>query len=57
MDVVAHGLWGGVPFYAQGRKKFFAAALVGMAPDLLSFGVYHVMHPGWGKYTVSTQGQ
>jgi membrane-bound metal-dependent hydrolase YbcI (DUF457 family) len=47
MDVISHGLWGGAPFYAQGRKKFLAAVLLGMAPDLLSFGVFHVMHPGW----------
>ena len=47
MDVIAHGLWGGALFYAQGRKKFFAGVLLGMAPDLLSFGVFHVTHPGW----------
>jgi len=47
MDVIAHGLWGGAAFYRQGRKKFFAAVLIGMAPDLLSFGVFHTMHPGW----------
>ena len=47
MDVVAHGLWGGALFFRQGRKQFFAAALAGMAPDLLSFGVFHVTHPGW----------
>ena len=47
MDVVSHGLWGGAPFYPQGRKKFLAAVLLGMAPDLLSFGVFHVAHPGW----------
>ena len=47
MDVMAHGLWGGALFYAQGRKKFFAGVLLGMAPDLLSFGVFHVTHPGW----------
>ena len=47
MDVIAHGLWGGTPFYARGRKKFLAGVLLGMAPDLLSFGVFHVMHPGW----------
>jgi hypothetical protein len=47
MDVVAHGLWGGAPFYAQGRKCFFAGVLLGMAPDLLSFGVFHVIHPTW----------
>ena len=47
MDVIAHGLWGGAPFFSQGRKKFFAGFLIGMAPDLLSFGVFHVMHPKW----------
>ena len=47
MDVVSHGLWGGVGFCPQGRKKFFAAMAVGMAPDLLSFGLFHVTRPGW----------
>ena len=47
MDVVAHGLWGGIGFCGRGRKKFAAAVLIGMAPDLLSFGVFHVTHPGW----------
>ena len=47
MDVVAHGLWGGVLFCRRGRRKILAAALLGMAPDLLSFGVFHVMQPGW----------
>ena len=47
MDVVAHGLWGGALFYAQGRKQFLAGAVLGMAPDLLSFGVFHVTYPGW----------
>jgi hypothetical protein len=47
MDVIAHGLWGGVSFYGQGRRKFFAGVLIGMAPDLLSFGIFHVMNPSW----------
>jgi hypothetical protein len=47
MDVIAHGLWGGAPFCVQGRRKFLAAVLLGMAPDLLSFGIFHVTHPGW----------
>ena len=47
MDVVAHGLWGGALFYPRARKWFVAGALLGMAPDLLSFGVFHVTHPGW----------
>jgi hypothetical protein len=47
MDTVSHGLWGGALFYSSGRKKFLAGLLIGMAPDLLSFGVFHAMHPGW----------
>lgn len=47
MDVVAHGLWGGALFCRRGRKMFLAAALLGMAPDLLSFGVFHMTRPGW----------
>jgi hypothetical protein len=47
MDVIAHGLWGGALFLRQTRKRFFAALLIGMAPDLVSFGVFHVMNPHW----------
>ena len=47
MDVVAHGLWGGALFYSQDRQKFLAGVAIGMAPDLLSFGVFHVTRPGW----------
>jgi hypothetical protein len=47
MDVVAHGFWGGALFWRSGRRRFFAALVIGMAPDLLSFGVFHVTHPGW----------
>jgi hypothetical protein len=32
MDVIAHRLWGGASFDAQGRKKFLARVLLGMAP-------------------------
>jgi hypothetical protein len=47
MDVVSHGLWGGALFFSQGPKKFAAGVALGMAPDLLSFGVFHVSQPGW----------
>jgi hypothetical protein len=47
VDTLAHGLWGGAGFYVSGRKKFAAAFLLGMAPDLLSFGVYFAAHPVW----------
>jgi len=47
MDVVAHGLWGGTLFCARGRKHYTYALLLGMTPDLLSFGLFHVSRPGW----------
>ncbi len=47
MDILAHGLWGGAAFYPKGGKRFAAGFVLGMAPDLLSFGVYHVTRPNW----------
>ena len=47
MDVLAHGLWGGAGFLSRGRKTFAAAIVLGMAPDLLSFGLFHLTHPQW----------
>ena len=47
MDVLAHGLWGGAGFLSRGRKTFAAALVLGMAPDLLSFGLFHLTHPQW----------
>lgn len=40
MDIVSHGLWGGVGFGRKDRRTFRLAALFGMLPDLLSFGVH-----------------
>ncbi len=47
MDVLAHGLWGGAGFLSRGGKTFAAALVLGMAPDLLSFGLFHLTHPQW----------
>lgn len=47
MDTLAHGLWGGVGFYRQGAKRFGAAFVLGAAPDLLSFGLFHISYPQW----------
>jgi len=47
VDVLAHGLWGGAGFLGGRRKVFFAAFILGMAPDLLSFGLFHLTHPQW----------
>ena len=47
MDVVAHGLWGGAAFAAGKKSWYWAAFLIGMAPDLLSFGIFHLLRPDW----------
>ena len=39
MDIVSHGLWGAVGFGRRNRSSFWLAFVIGLAPDLLSFGV------------------
>jgi len=39
MDIVSHGLWGAVAFGRRNRPSFWLAFVIGLAPDLLSFGV------------------
>jgi hypothetical protein len=38
MDILSHGLWGGVAFGRQNRKYFWLAFAIGMLPDIFSFG-------------------
>jgi len=40
MDILSHGLYGGVAFGRKNRKLFWLSFLTGIAPDLLSFGIY-----------------
>ncbi len=47
MDTLSHGLWGGIAFYGTSRNKFTAGICFGLAPDLLSFGLFHFTHPTW----------
>lgn len=42
MDVISHGLWGGIAFGRKNPKNFLIAFLIGMAPDVFSFGVYMI---------------
>lgn len=56
MDIVSHGLWGGVGFGRRNKRIFFLAIFFGMLPDLLSFGVFAVArlfgfagHPGFDE--------
>ena len=43
MDVLSHGLWGGIALGRKSRKDFWWAFGCGVAPDLLSFGVFSAM--------------
>lgn len=40
MDTLSHGLWGGLLAGRASKKDFWAAFWIGMAPDLLSFGIF-----------------
>ena len=39
MDIVSHGLWGGIAFGRKNRNSYWLAFVVGIAPDLFSFGI------------------
>jgi hypothetical protein len=39
MDIVSHGLWGAIAFGQKSRLSFWLAFMIGLAPDLLSFGI------------------
>ena len=41
MDIVSHGLWGAITFGRKSRSSFSLAFVVGLAPDLLSFGILY----------------
>lgn len=39
MDIVSHGLWGGIAFGRKNRNSYWLAFVIGIAPDLFSFGI------------------
>lgn len=48
MDIVSHGLWGGVAFGRKSKKSYWKAFVFGMFPDLFAFIpqiVYLVLNP------------
>lgn len=56
MDIVSHGLWGGLAFGRKNRNSYLWAFGIGVMPDLLSFGIYTagdvlglVSGPEWGN--------
>jgi len=42
MDIVSHGLWGSIAFGRKSRSSFWIAFVIGMAPDIFSFGILSV---------------
>jgi hypothetical protein len=38
MDIISHGLWGGIALGRGSRRSFWAAFCFGIAPDLFAFG-------------------
>lgn len=56
MDIVSHGLYGGVAFGRKNRTNFWLSFFFGIAPDLFSFGFYTTGtwiglfdHPDWSS--------
>ncbi len=43
MDIIAHGLWGGVAVGRQKKTDYWLAVFFGLAPDLFSFGILTVL--------------
>lgn len=43
MDVISHGLWGGILVGRKNKKEFLTAFAFGVGPDVLSFGIFTAM--------------
>jgi hypothetical protein len=43
MDVLSHGLWGGISFGRKNKKSFWLSFFIGIAPDLFSFGIFFII--------------
>jgi len=42
MDIISHGLWGGIVFGRKNKRDFWWAFALGVMPDLFSFGIFTV---------------
>jgi hypothetical protein len=47
MDILSHGLWGGVSVGRKSRRSYWWAFFFGVAPDLFSFGIFFLQRL-WG---------
>ncbi|MBI5134389.1 MAG: hypothetical protein HZA81_03330 [Candidatus Taylorbacteria bacterium] len=58
MDIISHGLWGGVAFGRKNKRAFWWSALFGISPDLFSFGIFTVANlferGGFGRPELSS---
>jgi hypothetical protein len=55
MDIISHGLYGGVAFGRKSKWDYFTAFMFGVGPDLMAFGPYCIAillgfqsFPQWG---------
>ncbi len=55
MDIISHGLYGGVLVGRKSKKSYWTAFFFGIAPDLFSFGIFsavvwlgYASGPDWG---------
>lgn len=44
MDILSHGLYGGVAFGRISKRDYITAFLFGIAPDLLAFGTFFIIN-------------
>lgn len=42
MDILSHGLWGGIIWGRKNKKSFWMSFLFGIAPDFFSFGIFTI---------------
>jgi hypothetical protein len=51
MDIISHGLYGGVVFGRKNRRSFWWSFFFGIAPDFFSFGLYMILaFLGWSNH-------
>jgi len=43
MDIISHGLWGGIAFGRTSKKSFWLSFLFEMGPDLLAFTPFAIL--------------
>lgn len=42
MDIISHGLWGGLTFGRKSKQNFLLAFLIGIFPDIAAFGPFFI---------------